>query len=389
VSRDDYENMMEANRKRVEQLELQLQNALAAATTAASSRVSQGTSQSGDDLSVMRGVEEAVWNAPLEFDDEGVAAAARLIVGVVTENPGTAYAPKLHLALVKAISRSAENQVSLQGKCYWLNVVTQLLHLFSSTSNYGIRSPKDFGIDVSGSVPNTAKSGNMGTFPAQILTLTLTTYQMIVDEIRARVLCPDLVRAIFDPVISAGAKLGSKHHANEGPSVDRYVVELDTALREATAAQLFPAVLRQIFAQIFYDIGAALFNSMLKRPELCSAGRGIEVKLSLASFDGWPSAGWLTMQVREVLRGVSVAGMGPLREACNLFLLDKSDASMIKETCPALNARQLKALLTSFVPDDIAPTACPPKVMGNLTELIKKTDALKIDEKAWLPYQKP
>ncbi len=45
--------------------------------------------------------------------------------------------------------------------------------------------------------------------------------------------------------------------------------------------------------------------------------------------------------LRDVLRGVSARGFAPLKESCNLFFLDKSDALMIRETCPSLNPRQV------------------------------------------------
>lgn len=45
--------------------------------------------------------------------------------------------------------------------------------------------------------------------------------------------------------------------------------------------------LKQNKNKIFYDIGAYLFNAMMKRTDL-SASRSIAVKLELSAFDSWP-----------------------------------------------------------------------------------------------------
>jgi hypothetical protein len=146
-------------------------------------------------------------------------------------------------------------------------------------------------------------------------------------------------------------------------------------------------VVKQLFAQLFYDMGAHLFNAMMKRQDL-SASRAIAIKLEVSAFDNWPAADSTTPQNKELLRHVSEGGLGPIKEVCNLLFIDKAtflQRSAVAELCPRLNARQVKSFLSAFVPDDICPDKTPLEVLDRLSADVKKTDALKMDENMWLP----
>jgi hypothetical protein len=117
------------------------------------------------------------------------------------------------------------------------------------------------------------------------------------------------------------------------------VAHLYSVLQTAAASFLFPVVVKQFFQQVFYDIGAYLFNAMMRRTDL-SASRSIAVKLELSGLDGWPENP--PSQYKEVLRHVGDAGLSPMKEVCNLLLIDKSAflaRDAIASLCPTLNAR--------------------------------------------------
>ncbi len=94
VPLEEFEEMQERNRKRIEQLETKLavaqrlqgdsapsplaisKNPLMSVVPAMSpAPAAQDEDGVRAELAVMRGVEEGVWSAPLEYDDEGVAVA--------------------------------------------------------------------------------------------------------------------------------------------------------------------------------------------------------------------------------------------------------------------------------------------------------------------------
>ncbi len=154
--------------------------------------------------------------------------AARLIMGVVTDNPKARYSAKLHKGLANAIAKIASNQSSLDGKFYWLNSVMQLLHVLSSTPEYGVRSPMEVGIDLESRKLTSSQAGPLvppassalGDFPNRVHELSLSIYQMILDDVRDLVVNEALVRAIFDPALTSRASLGAKHNAGNARSPD-------------------------------------------------------------------------------------------------------------------------------------------------------------------------
>ncbi len=271
--------------------------------------------------------------------------------------------------------------------------MTNLLESLSkSMPGSGILSPKNSGVQIVGSaavVPtlhrqtSSVRKELVVQFVPKLLQVCFAIYRAILEDVRGRILGPALAKGVFEPAQNARAALGARHNAGATESV---IAELDALLRDATQSFVFPVVVKQLFGQIFYDIGAHLFNAMMKRHDL-SASRAIAIKLEVSAFDNWPATDSTTSQNKDLLRNVSEGGLGRVKEVCNLLFIDKAtflQRSAVAEMCPHLNARQVKSFLSAFVPDDICPDKTPLEVLDRLSADIKKTDALKIDENHWL-----
>ena len=188
--------------------------------------------------------------------------------------------------------------------------------------------------------------------------------------------------AVFSPTIDA--VLGARHTAVVRSAA--IVEELDSGLRAAMSAHVFPMVVRQLFQQIFYSMGAVLFNAMTKRDDL-SASRSIAIKLEMAQFDHWPDRDYFGRSETVHLHNVADRGLSPVKEVANLLLIDKAtflQRAAVLEMAPSLNARQVKTFLTAFVPDEMCPEPTPVEVVSRLTEEIRPNDALMIDSEKWI-----
>lgn len=192
-----------------------------------------------------------------------------------------------------------------------------------------------------------------------------------------------MVEAVLNPPIKAREALGLRHNNRKAPTADGIVAQLDTALEAFFDARMFPSIIKQFFGQVFYDIGAVLFNAMLKSEDM-TASKAIQIKLEVSNFDNWPG-GEASNDTKDLLRGVG-QWLNPLKEVCNLIFVDKSAFlnGSYRETCPSLNARQVRSFLSSFVPDDICPEKASQEVLNRLQDQVKKSDALKLDENYYL-----
>lgn len=111
---------------------------------------------------------------------------------------------------------------------------------------------------------------------------------------------------------------------------------------------------KQIFSQIFYFMSASALNKMLTCVEFCRASRAYAMKMAYSHLEIWATRRDLFMPLREHFEMVL--------QACSLLMLDKSvcaNEEIINTAFRKLNAKQIKQLLNSFQPDDLAPNPVP------------------------------
>jgi hypothetical protein len=348
-------------------------------------------------LNVLQVVNNAVWSAQLEYQS-GVAVSCGLILRSVEDEAGGVGAMQLYDKLEAAIHTAAANQQGLGGKMYWLNAVTNVLaRLSSSVANSGIDSPQDCGVVVlhtgSKQVPVLKKQTSsikeaMDIFTSKMVRLAFELYKLVVRAMYARI-GPYLVDAVLSGGLNASESLGARHNAGAAVNSEFVVGELDFMLGEAIKAHLFPAVVKQMFQQLFHNMNAELFNSLVKRKDL-TASRSIEIKLAVSHFDSWPSIDIVDNATKGLLRSVGAMGLNSMKEVCNLLLVDKATFLMegaFLDFAPSLNAVQIGALLSAFVPDQLCPDRTPVKVLDDLSGKVKKGDRLEMEIDEWVSFE--
>ncbi len=249
-------------------------------------------------LGAMQLVQDCVWNARMTFDDRGVATACGLVLRCIKEDENASQAFE---KLNAAIETAALNQLSVAGRMYWLNAVSNILDVLSKSPSASVKSPKETGVIVfegsagASTVPaqqlptlkkqsSTVRKDLELLFVPRLLRVFSNIYKAIVEEIRATVTGPALAAGVLEPKSDAKSALGARHSTGEAEKV---VAQLYSILQNAAASFLFPIIVKQLFQQVFYDIGAFLFNSLMRRTDL-SASRSIAIKLELSAFDSWP-----------------------------------------------------------------------------------------------------
>uniref|UniRef100_A0A672I9K8 Myosin VAb n=1 Tax=Salarias fasciatus TaxID=181472 RepID=A0A672I9K8_SALFA len=107
-----------------------------------------------------------------------------------------------------------------------------------------------------------------------------------------------------------------------------------------------PELIKQVVRQQFYIICAVTLNNLLLRKDMCSWGKGLQIR-----FNVWQLNEWLVE--RELTDCGAKDTLEPLLQAAQLLQIRKSteaDAQAICSICSALTAEQIVKLLTLYTP---------------------------------------
>lgn len=169
------------------------------------------------------------------------------------------------------------------------------------------------------------------------------------------------------------------HRSPENKSVSAVMNEMYDALARHF---VFDSIKKQFFSQVFYYINACIFNSLLKKRDLCTCGTGFQVKMGLSQLEEWV----VNCRDKKLLLPVCRQFLAHITEAANVLVVDKeifADESMISSVFPTLNVAQVKHLLDSFHPDQFSPAGVSRSVLTSLDEMVRSNDdqlPLELDE---------
>jgi len=131
-------------------------------------------------------------------------------------------------------------------------------------------------------------------------------------------------------------------------------------------------LIQSLFESFVFVINRLLFNILMSEAELCTAGNGFQIKLSLSQLHEWLSA-----KANKAYVGKAGQKLKEVTEAATVLSLDKSvlvedNGAPMKVICPSLSLTQIKQLAVSFQPDKLSPDPVPDKVLKELNALIDR-----------------
>ncbi|KAG5851348.1 hypothetical protein ANANG_G00092270 [Anguilla anguilla] len=106
-------------------------------------------------------------------------------------------------------------------------------------------------------------------------------------------------------------------------------------------------LLGQAFRQLSHLLVATALNSLLLRKDLCSCGRGLQIRYNVSQLEEW-------LRSRGLQAGGAVATLEPLIQAAQLLQVGKkseADARALVRTCTALSGQQIVKILGLYTPD--------------------------------------
>ncbi|KAJ8277285.1 hypothetical protein GJAV_G00073540, partial [Gymnothorax javanicus] len=146
---------------------------------------------------------------------------------------------------------------------------------------------------------------------------------------------------------SSRKRTGSDVARAEGASMGAVLKELGT-LHAAMIRQALPiGLLGQAFRQLTHLLSATALNNLLLRKDLCSCGRGLQIRYNVSQLEEW-------LRSRGLQAGGAVASLEPLIQAAQLLQVGKKtevDARALVCTCTALSNQQIVKMLGLYTPD--------------------------------------
>ncbi|XP_062512560.1 unconventional myosin-Vb-like isoform X2 [Corticium candelabrum] len=147
-------------------------------------------------------------------------------------------------------------------------------------------------------------------------------------------------------VSGKGKGRGSQSPGAEACTVNSIIKELSRVMETLSRQCIDPQLVKQIFRQIFYTIGAYMLNNLLLRKDMCHWSRGMQIRYNLTQLEEWCRHSGLQ-------DSGAMESLCPIVQATQLLQVSKraqSDVAAIFEMCTALNPLQIQKILTMYTP---------------------------------------
>lgn len=109
---------------------------------------------------------------------------------------------------------------------------------------------------------------------------------------------------------------------------------------------LDPAIILQVFKQLFYMINAVTLNNLLLWKDLCSWSTGVQLRYNISQLGDW-------LQGRNLHQSGVVQTVEPLIQAAQHLQLKKKtqeDVEAICSLCTSLSTQQIIKMLNLYPP---------------------------------------
>lgn len=197
-------------------------------------------------------------------------------------------------------------------QCGWLAFTTYLLTMIvnhNSLKRTFSKEPDPKRVGIRTSFPKQKPAAGMvPMYTSSIITLHLES-AMFVEELQRqslkifnnlqkcllRLVKPLLAPAILD---RPSHPRGDREREDADSCIPRdcikstadIVFHLEGMLDDLEAHKIFPVVIKQVFVQTFYALGAHTFNLMMEESRYCTYSNAFQIKLAIADLLSWVSS---------------------------------------------------------------------------------------------------
>ncbi|KAL4216467.1 myosin V [Mactra antiquata] len=219
--------------------------------------------------------------------------------------------------------------------------------------------------------------------------LAVWIYQTLIKLLEATIQ-PSIVAAVLEHEAIAGLT-GSKpsglrgrtsSRAEEMPehSLDSLMKSMNMFVTILTKHAVDPELVKQIFRQLYYFLGASALNNLLLRKEMCNWSKGMQIRYNISYLEQW---------LRDSKLQESGAGetLEPIIQASQLLQARKTDADVdsVCEMCSKLATPQIVKILNLYTPvdefEERVPISFIRKIQQKLKEREKTDNSLLMDLK--------
>jgi len=149
-----------------------------------------------------------------------------------------------------------------------------------------------------------------------------------------------------------------------------------------------PEIIKQVFRQLFYYVGANMMNNLLLRKDMCHWSRGMQIRFNLSQLEDW-------VRLNQLEGSGIVEALENVIQATQLLQVNKKtleDVDAICEVCSSLNTLQVQKILSMYTPANEYEARVPSSVIRAVVERgHNKTEPmfLMIDTAYMYPFTLP
>lgn len=205
--------------------------------------------------------------------------------------------------------------------------------------------------------------------------LAVWIYQTLIKLMEATIQ-PSIVAAVLEHEAIAGLS-GSKPSGLRGRassrtedtpeySLDTLMKSLNQFVRTLSQHAVDPELVKQIFRQLYYFIGASALNNLLLRKDMCNWSKGMQIRYNLSHLEQWLR----DSKLQESGAGTSLE---PIIQASQLLQARKTEADVesVCDMCSKLSIPQIVKILNLYTPVDEFEERVPISFIRKLQQHLK------------------
>ncbi|XP_022802810.1 unconventional myosin-Va-like isoform X2 [Stylophora pistillata] len=256
-----------------------------------------------------------------------------------------------------------KNPNNLDILAFWLANTSRLLH-----------DMKQYSGDKAFQVHNTPEQNQHC-----LKNFDLTEYRQVLSDLAIHVY-QDLVKCIWEavqnmivpgmleyesiPGVSSSKPFGGRSKAHADITVKSITKMLSNFLAILNAHCVDPEIIKQVFRQLFYYIGANMMNNLLLRKDMCHWSRGMQIRFNLSQLEDW-------VRLNQLEGSGIVEALENVIQATQLLQVNKKtleDVDAICEVCSSLNTLQVQKILSMYTPANEYEARVPSSVIRAVVE---------------------
>ncbi|XP_068711585.1 unconventional myosin-Va-like isoform X2 [Montipora foliosa] len=207
----------------------------------------------------------------------------------------------------------------------------------------------------------------------------LTDYRQVLSDLAIHIY-QDLVKCIWEaiqamivpgmleyesiPGVSSSKPFGGRTKSHADITVKSITHMLTDFLAILNSHCVDPEIIKQVFRQLFYNIGANMMNNLLLRKDMCHWSRGMQIRFNLSQLEDW-------VRLNQLEGSGIVEALENVIQATQLLQVNKKtleDVEAICEVCSSLNTLQVQKILSMYTPANEYEARVPSSVIRAVVE---------------------